>query len=55
MTKEPPKKDLTPREKRIEELRTELGCTRAHAASIVHAEEAQKNRTEALKEAKERS
>ena len=37
---------------RIEQLRQQLGITRAHAASIVRQEEAQQNRQEALKEAK---
>ncbi len=38
--------------KKIEALRKEQNITRAHAASIVDAEAAQKTKTEAIKEAK---
>ena len=48
------KKPLTDREKRIEELRKKEGITRAHAASIVDAEEAAKNRKAPDKEETEK-
>lgn len=51
-TKNLSQKILTEREERIEQFREELGVTRAHAASIVDQETAQKNRQEADQEAK---
>ncbi len=45
---------MTPEERlnKIEAMREERRITRAHAASIVDAEAAQKNKVEAIKEAK---
>ena len=45
---------MSEREKKIEALRKELGCTRAYAASIIDAETATTNRQQATAEAKER-
>ncbi len=40
------------RQQQIESLREKQGITRAHAASIVDAEEAAKNRQKSLEESK---